>query len=295
MKKFFQNIDHRFHLVLQKVLQNFVHLFLKKLLVYILLVLPCILLFKTLYICLKTNNFGSLFFTQEFISNIPIIGSYILNLIYYNNIIIPQDIIINNQGISNLILVGGVGGSFGWTLSNFFTLLFENQEKIPLTLNMNDSSSTGDYTESGKESELRLSSGSGSGSGINKAREPFKEGRIISDSDFESDEYVSKNSYPYSESDSDQNESNVSKFINTNLDEFAKRAERLTTDELVETLNTIEDMKGLYAESQVPSAKEQISILTIKEEICAEAIEKKLLEENTNKSFIEDKGKGKDV
>ena len=68
----------------------------------------------------------------------------------------------------------------------------------------------------------------------------------------------------------------------------------MTTDELVETLNTIEEMKRLYEESKVPSAKEQISILTIKEEICAEAIEKKLLEEDTNKDFIEGKGKGKD-
>ena len=281
---------------MKNFLQNFVHPLLKKLLVYIILVLTCILLFKTFYICLKSNNYDGLFFTQELISNIPIIGSYFLNLIYGNNIIISQDIIINNQDISNLIFVGSVGGSFGWNLFNFMTLLIENEEKIPLTLNMNDSSNSGGSTESGKgkESGLGLIGSSGSGSGANKPNEAIKEGKIISDSDFESDEDISKNPYPYSDSDSDQNESNVSKFINTNLDEFVKRAERLTTDELVETLNTIEEMKRLYEESKVPSAKEQISILTIKEEICAEAIEKKLLEEDTNKDFIEGKGKGKD-
>jgi hypothetical protein len=163
---------------------------------------------------------------------------------------------------------------------------------------MNDSSNNGGSgsTEPVKGSELTGSSGSesGSGFGTNKSTESIKEGRIISDSDFESDEDVSKNPYSYSDSDSDYNESNVSKFINTNLDEFAKRAERLTTDELAETLNTIEEMKRLYEESKVPRAKEQISILTIKEEICAEAIEKKLIEEDANENLTEDKGKGKD-
>lgn len=281
---------------MKKFLLQFAHPLFGRLLAYIMLVLPCILLFKTFYICLKSNNFHLLFFTQELISNIPIIGAYILNLIYGNNLILSQDIIINNQDISNLIFVGGIGGSFGWNLFNFITLLFENEGKIPLTLNMDNSSNTEGSTESGKEKGLGLtgSSGSGSSSGSNKHTESTKEGRIISDSDFESDEDVSKNSYTYSDSESDYNESNVSKFINTNLDEFAKRAERLTTDELVETLNTIEEMKRLYEESKVPSAKEQISILTIKEEICAEAIEKKLIEEDINENFIEDKGKGKE-
>ena len=276
------------------LLLKFVQDFSKRLLAYLILVLPCIILFKTFYICIKSNNYHPLFFTQELISNIPIIGSKILNLIYGNNIILSQDIIITNQDISNLIFVGGIGGSFGWNLFNFITLLFENEGKISLTLNMNDSSNIGGSSEPRKGSGLTGSSGSGSGSGTNKHTESIKEGRIISDSDFESDEDIPKNPYPYSDSDSDHNESDVSKFINTNLDEFAKRAERLTTDELVETLNTIEEMKRLYEESKVPSAKEQISILTIKEEICAEVIEKKLLEEDTNEDFTEGKGKGKD-
>ena len=283
---------------MKKLIFKFVLAFFKRLLAYIILVLPCVLLFKTFYICLQSNNYHVLFFTQEFLSNIPIIGSNLLNLIYGNNIILSRDIIINNQDISNLIFVGSVGGSFGWNILNFITLLFENEGKIPLTLNMNDSSNNGGSgsTEPVKGSELTGSSGSesGSGFGTNKSTESIKEGRIISDSDFESDEDVSKNPYSYSDSDSDYNESNVSKFINTNLDEFAKRAERLTTDELAETLNTIEEMKRLYEESKVPSAKEQISILTIKEEICAEAIEKKLIEEDANENLTEDKGKGKD-
>jgi len=275
---------------MKKLLSQFVHPLLCRLLAYIMLVLPCILLFKTFYICLKSNNFHFLFFTQELISNIPIIGTYFLNLIYKNNIILSQDLIIKNQDLSNLIFVGGIGGSFGWNLFNFITLLFENKEKIPLSLNMDNSSSTEDTTKSGKGSGLIGSSGSGS----NKNTESIKKGKIISDLDFESDENISKNSYIYSDSDSDHNESNVSKFINTNLDEFAKRAERLTIDELVETLNTIEEMKILYEESKVPSAKEQISILTIKEEICAEAIEKKFIEEDTNENSTESKGKGKE-
>src|SRR5581483_2018539 len=95
------------------LLLKFVQDFSKRLLAYLILVLPCIILFKTFYICIKSNNYHPLFFTQELISNIPIIGSKILNLIYGNNIILSQDIIITNQDISNLIFVGGIGGSFG--------------------------------------------------------------------------------------------------------------------------------------------------------------------------------------
>jgi hypothetical protein len=98
---------------MKKLIFKFVLAFFKRLLVYIILVLPCVLLFKTFYICLQSNNYHVLFFTQELLSNIPIIGSNLLNLIYGNNIILSRDIIINNQDISNLIFVGSVGGSFG--------------------------------------------------------------------------------------------------------------------------------------------------------------------------------------
>jgi hypothetical protein len=52
-------------------------------------------------------------------------------------------------------------------------------------------------------------------------------------------------------------------------------------------------MKKSYEESQVPSAKEQIEIITKKETLCAQALEKKLLEEE-EENIIKDKGKGKE-
>jgi hypothetical protein len=53
-------------------------------------------------------------------------------------------------------------------------------------------------------------------------------------------------------------------------------------------------MKKSYEESQVPSAKEQIEIITKKETLCAQALEKKLLEEEEEENIIKDKGKGKE-
>jgi hypothetical protein len=52
-------------------------------------------------------------------------------------------------------------------------------------------------------------------------------------------------------------------------------------------------MKKSYEESQVPSAKEQIEIITKKETLCAQALEKKLLEEE-EENILKDKGKGKE-
>lgn len=259
------------------------------------IILPFILLFKTLYICLQYKDCSYLFFSQQFISNIPFIGIKLLKILYNNDLILTLDNIINNHNISGFIFAGGVGSCIGWSFFDVFikeTLNSYLEDKIPLTLNMNEGSdNTNSKSESGRG--LTSDSGSASGSGSNKPVESNKEGRVITDSDFESDEDYN-NPYHDSDSASDHNESNISKFINTNLDEFEERAKKLTVEELSETLDTIDEMKKLYEESQVPSAKEQISILTIKETICAENIEKKLAEDNSDLDCSKDKGKGKD-
>lgn len=275
----------------------FVLSFLKRFISYIFIILPFILLFKTLYICLQYNDYSYLFFSQQFISNIPIIGIKLLKITYNNDLILTLDNIINNHNISGFIFAGGIGSCFGWSFFDVFiketlNTYLEDKTKIPLTLNMNEGS---DNANSKSESGKGLASGSGSASasGSNKPVESSKEGRVITDSDFESDENYD-NPYHDSDSDSDHNESNISKFINTNLDEFEERAKKLTVEELAETLDTIDEMKKLYEESKVPSAKEQILILTVKETICAENIEKKLAEDNSDLDCSKDKGKGKD-
>lgn len=276
-----------------KLIKNFVN----RIFIYLFIILPFILLFKTLWLCLQHNDYSYLFFSQQFISNIPILGIKLLKIIFNNNLILTLDNIISNQDISGLIFAGGIGSCFGWSLFDVFikeniNSYFEYETKIPLTLNMNEGS---DNPNSRAKSETGLASGSGSASGSNKPVESSNDGRVITDSDFESDEdyTTDKSNNPYHDSDSDHNESNVSKFINTNLDEFEERAKKLTVEELVETLNTIEEMKTLYEESKVPSAKEQISILTVKETICAENIEKKLAEDNLDVDSSENKSKGK--
>jgi NADH-ubiquinone oxidoreductase chain 3 len=146
------------------------------------------------------------------------------------------------------------------------------------------------HMEQGESSKTGESSKVGESS---KARESSKNtGRVITDSDYESDSDSStKNLHPDSyQSDKEDNEENVSRLVNSNLPEFEKTLKHLTNEELVETMNTIDIMKTEYYNSKVPSAKTQIEILNTKEDLVA-----KQIEENLNTTNSDNKGKGKEV
>jgi len=141
--------------------------------------------------------------------------------------------------------------------------------------------------EKGESSKMGEKAGESSKSG-----ESSKRGRIISDSDYESDSDSSPrkrfNSNP-EPSDSDPKESRGSKLVNSNLPEFKENLERLTNEEIVETMDVIDCMKEEYKKSGVPSAKSELEKLSIKEDLCARQLEENFKEDNNSK------GKGKEV
>jgi hypothetical protein len=115
-----------------------------------------------------------------------------------------------------------------------------------------------------------------------------RRGRVITDSDYESDNSNKRFHSPINEIETDDIESNVSKLINSDLPIFTKCIKNLSNEEIAETLNTIDYMKEQYKKSNVPSAKGQIVELSIKEGVCMNQLEKNLSNEDV-------KGKGKEV
>jgi hypothetical protein len=117
--------------------------------------------------------------------------------------------------------------------------------------------------------------------------------RIITDSDYESDESdKSDQKKGYQDDNDDPNEEDVSKFINQNTDTFKSTVNTLTNEELVETMNTIESMIDMHKSSNVPSSKEQIVILEEKLQSCIEQIESNMQEsEDSPVNNTDNKGK----
>jgi NADH-ubiquinone oxidoreductase chain 3 len=149
------------------------------------------------------------------------------------------------------------------------------------------------YMEQGESSKMGESSKGGStntGESWKVGESSKSTGRVITDSDYESDsdsstKKVHSDSY---QSDREDNEEDVSKLVNSNLPEFEKTLKHLTNEELVETMNTIDIMRTEYYNSKVPSAKTQIDILNTKEDLVAKQI-------SENFSTTDSESKGKEV
>jgi len=138
----------------------------------------------------------------------------------------------------------------------------------PLTLNKGSDSGGDDNSPSNSPVLPKDPASASSSRDIpSSVRTPVHRG-VITESDYEMDSDDS-NGQNYL-SDSDDEESLVSKFINSS--DFDKRVKTITVQELSETLDTIEVMKQMYQNSNVPSAKEQLAILAKKESICSAGV-----------------------
>ena len=91
--------------ILNKVKINkfFLTLF-KRILIYILFILPFILISKSLYSCWHDNNFTLTFFYQNLLSTIPFLGENFMELFWKENSMLSIDNIKINQNIIQLIL-----------------------------------------------------------------------------------------------------------------------------------------------------------------------------------------------
>lgn len=112
---------------LQHKIKIFMLRFIYRSLIYIFFVLPIILISKSLYICYIDNNLSILYFINQFTSNIPFF-KYIFtysrecfHVEYFKDI---NELLSKN--INELVFVGGVAGSLGWSMFEaFFSEFFK--------------------------------------------------------------------------------------------------------------------------------------------------------------------------
>ena len=101
---------------LKKSIVKFLTILIKYLIKYFLFILPFILIFKGLYICWSDGVITVDYFSQQFISNIPFLGENLSNSIWGNNLILSFENIKDNQKITQLIFIGGLGSCLGKTI-----------------------------------------------------------------------------------------------------------------------------------------------------------------------------------
>jgi hypothetical protein len=172
--------------------------------------------------------------------------------------------------------------------------------KVERTLTLNKGSDSGGSENSPLVSGTASSSGTASASSSadksSSVRTPTHGKGVITESDYEWESDDSKGTIGvgyHSDESGDDGESDVSKFINS-ID-FEKRVKRASKEEISEALSTIGQAKILYQNSNVPSADEQIALLSKKEDLCIKELYIKLLEEEKSLEEKEkDKGKGKE-
>ncbi|BFS50151.1 cytochrome c oxidase subunit 1 (mitochondrion) [Madurella fahalii] len=117
-------------------------------------------------------------------------------------------------------------------------------------------------------------SGSGSGEPSNSSGKNPESGKVTTDSDY--GDYSEDESIKAESTYSDSNDTELMKLIYSN--DFPNQIKTLDKDQLSLTLNTLGEMKEQYQQSKVPSAEEQIKILSKQEALVAKEIEKRLNE-----------------
>lgn len=96
--------------------------------------MPFILAFKSLYCCYYFDVLTFTYFSQQFISHIPFIGSCLLPLLNEYGLLLSDYLINNhtNQFIGNLIFLGGVGASIFKSLFKLFFDLNNDTVQLPI-------------------------------------------------------------------------------------------------------------------------------------------------------------------
>lgn len=100
----------------------------KNILKYIFFILPCMVVFKALYLCYIHDVWSFVYFIQQSISHVPFFGQTLSEYIWGNNLLLSLDTIKKNQNIVELIFVGGLGGSVGKSLMETW---FSDYFKLP--------------------------------------------------------------------------------------------------------------------------------------------------------------------
>ena len=198
---------------------------------YIFFILPCILIFKSIYTCWHNDIWSFIFFSQHIISNIPFLGQMLIENLWGNNLILTLDSIKNNQDIIQLIFAGGLGSCLG---KSIFEIGFFNFAKLPATIG--DDSGEIKRPSIKAPSNISLMTTTGPDSGSGSSSEPSGSSKVPK-------EVIEKDS----DSDSDSNASKVS---------GGSKAESDTYTGFLHD-HYIEEFKTGY----LPSTEKQVSIL----------------------------------
>lgn len=101
------------------MVKTFFYNFIVNILKFIFLILPFILLFKSLYVCWHENVFTFQFFSIQFINYIPFFGE-ILSHSIWDNISLSNINIKNNQYFMEIIFAGGIGSCIARSIIDIF-------------------------------------------------------------------------------------------------------------------------------------------------------------------------------
>jgi NADH-ubiquinone oxidoreductase chain 3 len=97
---------------------QFSKILIKNLLRFIFCIMPFIIVCKSLYCCLHNDNWTFIYLSQQILSHIPFIGSYLFHLL--SEQVLSIDLVNNNQFIGNLMFSGSFGASIGRSLLEVF-------------------------------------------------------------------------------------------------------------------------------------------------------------------------------
>ncbi len=90
---------------------------------YIFVVLPCILVTKSIFDCYNFDTWTFTYFIQYFLSHVPFIGFFLLNN-FYSDILLSFKLLTLHEQFSKYLFVGSIGASLGRVLLEIYSDLY---------------------------------------------------------------------------------------------------------------------------------------------------------------------------
>lgn len=104
-----------------KYLKQFIYKLWINFLKYLFIILPFIILFKSMYHCWLHDIWIFSFFTQQLVSNFPFIGKFLMDSFWGDQHLLTLDDLENHKYIIETIFIGGLGGCLGRSLVEIFS------------------------------------------------------------------------------------------------------------------------------------------------------------------------------
>jgi len=99
---------------------------------YVLFILPCILISKSLFDCFSYDTWSLMYFIQYSLSHIPFIGKFLLEFFYLDNGL-SIELLKHNQELSKYFFIGSIGAFLGKMLSEAFPDLYCTMDNTNIT------------------------------------------------------------------------------------------------------------------------------------------------------------------